>query len=679
MSITLVEAVLAHGAERPDKLAAVFKDEFVTYGELCRRVRALAWDLEKNYGIARHDRVAVSAVSRPDYIVALLAVQYLGATVIPLDKAAKPSAIMNICSLAEPALVLTDIKLDSLVNRVSLKELYSKSGTEEKIDISYKPPKPEDIAEIIFTTGTTGKPKGAMLTYDSIAANMENTWYGVGMRESDRVLLPLPLNHSYGMRVLRSALYGGASVVLQNGFTFAKELETNIEKHCCTALAGVSASMELLYRQLGERFPKILGKLRYIEISAGALPVDMRKRLVSLLPSTELHNTWGSTETGGALFLNVSKHPDKIGSAGKPLEGIELKVVDAEGNGIEARDVNTAGRMALRGRMQMSGYFSMPEMTAEAIVDGWLLTNDMVYTDDEGYVYMLGRADDIINVGGEKVSPIEVEQIVREFPGVRECACIGVDDPDGVTGKAPVLYVVSEGKGFQERDLTKFLSERLERYKLPKRYVQIQTLPRNRMEKLDRKALAKMWEETGDMPLTNEVIRCLLERRSVRDFTEKPIPKAYLEAILQTGIHAPSGHNMQTWQFTVLQEQAMIQELKKVITGAVAGRKIHFYGLNNPPVIILVSNDRRNHDGIQDSSCAAENMMLAAHSFGIGSVWINALSTICDEPEIRKLLDSYEIPARHTVIAMLALGWPKEPGKLLAKKHNVVKWVEDGK
>ena len=671
---TLVQAVAAHAAADPDKLAVACKSELLTYGELTRRMKALAKELRDTYGVRRQDRIAISAVSRPDYIAALLAVQYLGATVLPLDKTAKAAAILDICAAADPRLVLTDTKLDSVENRVPLKELYAHSMGEDADDVPYELPAPEDIAEILFTTGTTGKPKGAMLTYGSIEANMENTWAGVGMRESDRVLLPLPLNHSYGMRVMRSALWGGAAIVLQNGFTFAKELETNIEKHGCTALAGVSASIETIWRQMEDKFPEIMGKLRYIEISAGALPVDMRRRLLELLPDTHIHNTWGSTETGGALFLDLSERPDKITSAGKPLAGIDLKVVDRDGNTVEARDVGSAGRMALRGRMQMSGYYNMPDATADTLVDGWLLTNDLIYTDEEGYVYMLGRADDIINVGGEKVSPIEVEQAAQEFAGVRECACIGTDDPDGVTGQAPVLYVVPE-PGFQETELTRFLAGHLERYKLPKRYIPVQSLPKNRMQKLDRKALSRMWEETGDMPLTNEVIRCLMERRSVRDFTEQPVPKTLLEVILQTGIHAPSGHNMQTWRFTVLQHHEKIQQLKAVITKAVAGKKIHFYGFNSPQIVILVSNDRRNHDGIQDSACAAENMMLAAHSLGLGSVWINALSTICDEPDIRELLDSYEIPPQHTVIATLALGWPKEPGKLLAKKQEVIRFI----
>ena len=671
---TLVQAVAAHAAADPDRLAVACKDELLPYGELVRRMKALAKKLRDIYGIRRQNRVAISAVSRPDYIVALLAAQYLGATVLPLDKTAKPAAILDICSTAQPKLVLTDTKLDGVENRVSLKELYTCSDGEDTGGVLYEPPAPEAVAEILFTTGTTGKPKGAMLTYDSIQANMENTWSGIGMLESDRVLLPLPLNHSYGMRVLRSALWGGAAVVLQNGFTFAKELEINIEKHGCTALAGVSASIETIRRQMGDKFPEIMRKLRYIEVGAGALPVNMRKRLLELLPDTQIHNTWGSTETGGALFLNLSERPDKITSAGKPLAGIALKVVDRDGNTVEARDAGSAGRMALRGMMQMSGYYNLPDATADTLVDGWLLTNDLIYTDEEGYVYMLGRADDIINVGGEKVSPIEVEQAVQEFAGVRECACIGVDDPDGVTGQAPVLYVVPE-PGFQEAELARFLAGHLERYKLPKRYIPVQSLPKNRMQKLDRKALNRMWEENGDMPLTNEVIRCLMERRSIREFTERPVPKTLLEVILQTGIHAPSGHNMQTWRFTVLQQQEKIQQLKEITAKVAKSKKVYFYGFNTPATLIIVSNDRRSHFKDVDSACAAENMMLAAHSLGLGSVWINALSTICDEPDIRKLLDSYEIPPQHTVIAALAMGWPKEPGKLLAKKQNVIKYL----
>ena len=141
----------------------------------------------------------------------------------------------------------------------------------------------------------------------------------------------------------------------------------------------------------------------------------------------------------------------------------------------------------------MAGYYNMPEATAETLVDGWLYTNDIVYMDEDGYVYMLGRADDIINVGGEKVSPIEVENIAQEFEEIRECACIGVKNE--TLGQVPVLYVVPEGEEFHSDLLIRFLAERMEKYKLPQKFFELPELPRNRMQKLDRKALYRMWQE----------------------------------------------------------------------------------------------------------------------------------------------------------------------------------------
>lgn len=142
------------------------------------------------------------------------------------------------------------------------------------------------------------------------------------------------------------------------------------------------------------------------------------------------------------------------------------------------------------------------------------------------------------------------------------------------------------------------------------------------------------------------------------------------------GIYAPSGHNMQTWRFTVIQNSETILKVKDILGRLSKENKVYFYGFNTPKALILVSNDRRNSDGIQDSSCAAQNIMLAAHSLGIGSVWVNAMMTLCDKPELRKMLQELGIPDAHIVWSTIALGYPQAEGKLLAKKQNVVRWVE---
>lgn len=148
-----------------------------------------------------------------------------------------------------------------------------------------------------------------------------------------------------------------------------------------------------------------------------------------------------------------------------------------------------------------------------------------------------------------------------------------------------------------------------------------------------------------------------------------------LETLAECGTFAPSGHNLQTWRFTVVQNAETIAEIKELVRETAKREKVYFYGFNNPAALILVSNDRRNHYAVQDASCAAQNIMLAAHSLGLGSVWLNPLMTICDEPEIRELLRSFEVPDTHIVWAMLALGYPAQEGKLLAKRQDAVRWM----
>lgn len=499
---TITEAVLAHAKNTPDKLAVAFKKQQLTYAQLAASIRVMAGVLASEYQIQAGDFVMLQGMSKPEYIVAWLAIQYLGAASIPMDRTAKEENILDVYRYAQPKLLLSDYKLTAEeVANVSLKTLYGEvmecvlAGTAEDGQPEYTVPKKDAVSEILFTTGTTGRPKGVMLSIGNIYASTHNTRDGVGMRSDDVVLIPLPLNHSIGMRVLRTTLYLGATVILQNGFTFARELENNIHTFGCTGMVSVPASMELIYRQMQDKFPEIVGKLRYMEVGAGSLGYDMKKKLRRTLPHTKVVNTWGSTETGGAIFLNVSEHPEKLTSIGKPLECVDFKIVDKQGNEVDAHDADTAGRMVLRGPMQMLGYYDMPEVTAETLVDGWLYTNDIVYRDEDGYVYMLGRADDIINVGGEKVSPVEVENIAQEYEKIRECACIGVEDPDGILGRVPVLFVVPEEESFDEAEVIRYLDTRLEKYKMPHRYVQIEELPRNRMQKLDRKALLAIWQE----------------------------------------------------------------------------------------------------------------------------------------------------------------------------------------
>ena len=671
---TLICQIGKYAETQPDKLAAAFKKEQVTFGQLYRKIISVANMLNEE-GVKAGDCVVFSALSKPEMIAVYLGIQYVGGIAVFADKNAAAENIAMICREAGAVLLLTDkpMKEYSDCCRIrSLKQIYM--GVPENPDgVIYHIPKEDETAEVLFTTGTTGRPKGVMLSYRAVYHIFSNTIEGIGIREDDRVLLPLPLNHSFALRVLRAVLYQGATVILQNGFTFAKEIENNVEQYQCTAMAAVPASLETVRSQMQDRFVPVLGKLRYIEVGAGSLTTGQRLLLTQALPDTVFYNTWGSSETGGALFLNVTeavRDSQKIKAVGKPLPCVKVQVLDPMGVPMKS-DASHPGRMSLRGDMIMSGYWNQEELTAQTIRDGWLLTGDMVYTDDDGYVYMLGRADDIINVGGEKVSPIEVENIASTYPQIRECACIGTEDPNGILGQVPVLFLAVRS-GYSEEKLRKYLASKMERYKIPHFFVVVEEIPRNRMKKIDRKALTTLWENRGASDLVNPVIQAILNRRSIRKFTEQPINEDVLNMILKAGYHAPSGHNMQSWRFTVLEKEETIQKLKKLGQETAALHKVYFYGFENPKIIILVSNDLRNPDGCQDASCAAENMMLAAQSYGIGSVWLNGLMTLRDKEPVKALLDSFGIPENHNIWACIALGYPVAEGAHLKKKEDVV-------
>lgn len=665
---------------QPNKLSVAFKSESLTYAQLYEKMCGIAKILREE-GVKSGDRVCFSAVSKPEMIAIYLGVQICGAVAVFLDKNGTQDNLVTIYNEVKAKLFLTDKPMKECAckcNIRSLKDTYINAKGNVNYEEVYVPLSEDMLAELLFTTGTTGKPKGVMLTYKAVYNILINTIEGVHIQEDTILLLPLPLNHSFALRVLRAMLYSGATIVLQNGFTFAKEVENNIIAFRCNAMACVPASYEVMKVQMQDAFSAILSRLQFIEFSAGFLSIRQRKEITELLPDVQIYNTWGSSESGGAIFCDVSKvvsNPFKIASLGRPLAGrVEVKILDSSGNVMVENDKCHPGRMALRGDMQMAGYWNDENNTQKVLVDGWLLTGDMAYVDEDGDVYMLGRMDDIINVGGEKVSPIEIENVSGQYKYIKECACIGVDDPENIRGQIPILFMVVRN-GYEEGAFVKYLSSNLERYKIPQKYVKLQQIPHNHMQKVDRKELHRIWDNQDELALENPVVNAILSRRSIRKFTNQEIPMDILKMLLKCGYYAPSGHNLQSWRFTVLTNVEDILNLKEKTKIVAEQEKVHFYGWENPKVLILISNDMRNQDGCQDASCAAENIMLAAQSYGIGSVWLNPLMSLRNIEPVKSVLDSYGIPTGHTVWASIALGYPVNDGAVLQKKTDVIKWI----
>ncbi len=691
---TLSWKVKEWGKLQPDKIAAASGSRGVTYAELNGMTESCRCGL-REHGLKQGDYVVISAVMKAEYIAAFLAVKSLRMVAVPVNKTASETEVSGIINCAEASAFLTDNpKYKTIAQSMSLRQLCSAGKTAD--DMEYAGKTADDmeyagntvvpggeITEILFTSGTTGKPKGAMLSQRGIAASIYNTAEGMDMDHEDVLLLPLPLNHSFGLRVMRSALYQGETLVLQNGFSFARELQENILQWNCNCMATVNAGFEMLQQQMGGRYREVFSRMRYIEFGAGAVSAEKRKQLAQDLPGVRLYNTWGSTETGGGLFLEFSARTDKIQSAGKAIHDIQIKIVGSQGEKLAEGEY---GRLALNGSALMKGYFKDPELTKETLRQGWLFTNDLARMDKDGYVYLNGRVDDLISVGGEKVAPADVERIVLEQPGVKECACCGVEDPKGVLGQVPVLFLVPEGGGYQEKQLEEQIRIQGSGFMVPAAYVKLQELPRNYMGKLDRGQLKAVWKEyakenssckaENSSDFSAKVLELIVSRRSIRAYQERPVEKELLDKLVLAGRMAPSGHNMQTWRFTVLTAQPAIARLKKIAEKVAAEKKTIIYGFLNPQAVILVSNDRRNPHSIQDSSAAIENILLMAHALGLGACWIDVLRQISDEPEIRGLLERFEIPSTHLVYGLIGLGFPESKPEMPVKKENVVKFIE---
>ncbi|MCR5546904.1 MAG: acyl--CoA ligase [Lachnospiraceae bacterium] len=478
----LVNRVYEIASKHPNKEAVIFKNETLTYRDLCLKMEAIASFLDEKK-VEKKSNICFLAVSKPEMVVGYLGILLYGSVAVYLDKNGTEESINHIFKETEGKLLFSDKKFDFLQDSdkaYSLKAVLSEYEENELVHPSYSP-KEDEVCEMLFTTGTTSKPKGVVHTYSSIDSIIQNTIRGANVTEDVRMLLPLPLHHSFALRVLRAVLYQGGTLVLQNGFTIAKNLEENILLHKCNAMACVPASYEVIKSQMKDKFRDVFSQLNYIEFGAGSLNRKQRLEITNLLPNVLILNTWGSSETGGVIFGNVNelvKDETTISALGKVVSDTEIRIKN--------------DRMCLSGKMLMKEYFHNEALTKETILEEdhkrWLLTGDSISIDEKGYIFMQGRADDIINVGGEKVSPVEVVEVASLYEGIKECACAGVNDD--LMGQAPVLFVVKKS-GYEEEELIRFLSKKLERFKLPAAYIYLDELPRNTMAKIDKKQLLK--------------------------------------------------------------------------------------------------------------------------------------------------------------------------------------------
>lgn len=484
---TIVGRVLEHARRAPDAVALIVGETAYTYAQLARSISALAATLRAS-GLAPGDRVLVQASSTAGFVVTYLALHAARIIAVPID-----------AGMPKPRL---DFVSGKVAARRIMRELpepdrdTSQLSSFRSIDAHSSEAEASDVADILFTSGTTGAPKGVMLTHGNLVAAADHINGFIGTRKGDVEVLPLPLAHSFGLGGLRNVLSVGATLVLVDGFAFPGRIFAALEAHRATGFRCVAAGLAMMFKFAPDRLGDFAHQLRYVEIGSAPMASADKLKLMALLPTTRLCMHYGLTEATRSAFIEFHRDRESLGSIGRESSGVEIRVVAENGH---VAPVGTPGELTIRGPHVTPGYWGDSERTGAMLADGWLRTGDLGHADERGYLYLVGRKADLINVGGRKVSPAEVEDALRSHASVLDCACSGVVDPAGLSGDAvAVLVLLRDGAQSSRRELREHLRSHLEPYKLPVKWRFSGTIPRTENGKIQRHLLRQQLESQGD-------------------------------------------------------------------------------------------------------------------------------------------------------------------------------------
>ena len=491
---TLGEDLRAAARRTPERDAVVCRDRTLSYGELDRLADGFAAGLGE-LGVGRGDRVAIVLPNGVETAIAIYGALRAGAAFSPLNATVKPEKLAHVLADSGAAAVVCDATRSdvvrsavSMVGDVSVITDVSQAIREPGRTVA---PVSVDLASVIYTSGSTGEPKGVTLTHANMTFAADSIIEYLGMQESDTILCALPLSFDYGLYQLLMSMRVGATLVLETGFAFPGRIVQLLESRQVTGFPAVPTLFQVLLglRGLADRqFPT----LRFLTNTAAVLPAPTIEAIRKTFPNARLFSMYGLTECKRATYLPPEQLDVRPTSVGVPIPGTEAWIEDEEQNVLGPGEV---GELMIRGAHVMQGYWNDPALTAQRLRPGrwaWervLATGDLFRADEEGYLYFVGRRDDLIKSGGEKVVPREIEDVLHAAPGVREAAVVGA--VDGLLGQAVHAHVALEPDAeVDEAALRIYCGQRLEDFKVPRRVFVHDELPRTNNGKIDKKLLA---------------------------------------------------------------------------------------------------------------------------------------------------------------------------------------------
>lgn len=492
MNLNVGFMLLRNVHEHPDKLAVIFGDKRYTYKAFNERVNRLANAL-LNKGIIKGNKVAYLLHNCGEFAEISFALSKIGALSVPLNFRLKEDEIGYIVENSDSSLLFFGPEFEETIVRLlprlrGVKKTIQVGGTSEYEELLHfsSPPEPpvfvneEDEHSIMYTSGTTGSPKGAVHTHKSRVWNSLNMLVDTGLRGSDVFAIATPLFHiAAGHTMLLSTIFIGGTVIILREFSLPEFFEI-IQKEKVTAFFAVPTIFARILDHPNLR-DYDLRSLRLLFTGGAVISVELKKKLMDAFPRATVDDLMGLTE-GGPLttFLPHRDAFRKPGSVGRAHFSQMVRVVNEKGEDVRGEEV---GEIIVKGPAVMKGYYKNPEATAKALRDGWLYTGDLARVDEEGYQYLTVRRTDLIISGGENVYPAEVERILLLHPGVKDAAIIGVKDKEW--GERVMAVVVpKEGEKTTEEEILSFCREKLGAYKRPRSVAFVDELPKNQLGKV---------------------------------------------------------------------------------------------------------------------------------------------------------------------------------------------------
>ena len=508
----LQDTLITSVARYPNDTALIVSDARMSYSEVSDYACRLAHVLH-SYGLCRGDRVVIFMENTWQCAVSIYGILLAGGVFVIVNPQTKSDKLAFILRDSGARVLLSESTLLKAFASVAekLTKLKVSCASQSKVlpagvenlddalvDMPIKlPPQStisQDLAALIYTSGSTGEPKGVMHTHQSMMFALQSLVEYLRIDKTDRLICLLPLAFDYGLYQLLMTIYTGATLVLERSFTYPAQAVHLMEAEGVTVFPGVPTIFTLLlaaHEHNARSFPKI----RCVTNTAASLPPNLNTRLLEIFPNADIYRMYGLTECKRVSYLPPEQIKQKPESVGIAIPGTEVMVLDSVGQPVKAGEV---GILYVRGSHVMLGYWNQPEKSAFMLKPGliagehMLCTHDLFTVDDDGYLYFIGRSDDIIKSRGEKISPVEIETVLYSINGISEAAVLGIPDP--ILGEAVIAFVsVLEGSSISETQIKKQCKDKLEAFMVPKHVRFLAELPKSANGKTDKKALETLF------------------------------------------------------------------------------------------------------------------------------------------------------------------------------------------